>query len=58
MDAFIQNIEAQLEVLKENNTKLQNGNKSAGTRARNAAMQITKDCKDYRKAVTDFKNTL
>jgi len=58
MDGLIQNIEAQLEVLKENNTKLQNGNKSAGTRARNAAMQITKDCKAYRAAVTEFKNNL
>lgn len=58
MKKFIENIEAQLEVLKENNTKLENGNKSAGTRARGAAMQITKDCKSYRQAVTEFKNNL
>jgi hypothetical protein len=58
MNELIKSIEAQLEVLKENNTKLQKGNKSAGTRARVAAMQITKDCKAYRNAVTDFKETL
>lgn len=58
MDDFIKSIEEQLVLLKENNTKLQNGNKSAGTRARNAAMQITKDCKSYRQAVTDFKNNM
>ena len=58
MDKLIENIEAQLEVLKENNTKLQKGNKSAGTRARGAAMQITKDCKEYRNAVSEFKNNL
>lgn len=58
MKELIQNIEEQLEVLKTNAAKLENGNKAAGTRARGAAMQITKDCKQFRQAVTDFKNEL
>ena len=58
MEKLIENIEAQLVVLKENNAKLEKGNKSAGARTRAAAMQITKDCKAYRNAVTEFKNNL
>tara|TARA_R110000796_G_scaffold118353_2_gene231941 strand:- start:2427 stop:2603 length:177 start_codon:yes stop_codon:yes gene_type:complete len=58
MNAFIKNIEEQLAALKENSAKLEKGNKAAGTRARVAAMQITKDCKAYRNAVTEFKNNL
>tara|TARA_R110000772_G_scaffold263489_1_gene383254 strand:- start:99 stop:275 length:177 start_codon:yes stop_codon:yes gene_type:complete len=58
MKKLIENIEAQLAALKENNAKLEKGNKAAGTRARVAAMQITKDCKAYRTAVTEFKNNL
>lgn len=58
MNKLIQNIEEQLEVLKTNATKLQGGNKSAAARARSAAMEITKDCKEFRQAAIDFKNSL
>lgn len=58
LDATIQATEENLAILKLENEKLKKGNKSAATRARNAAMDIHKDMKTYRGDVTDFKNSL
>lgn len=58
MNKLIESIEANLELLKVNSAKLEKGNKSAAARARAAAMQISKDCKDFRVEATNFKNKL
>ena len=58
MNKLIENIEEQLAVLKMNSEKLEKGNKSAAARARAAAMQISKDCKEFRAQATEFKNSL
>jgi hypothetical protein len=58
MDRLIAIMEEQFSILKVENEKLKNGNKSAGTRARGAAMLINKATKEYRQAVTDAKTKI
>ncbi|MBR4851889.1 MAG: histone H1 [Tidjanibacter sp.] len=51
MQALVEKINAQIEVFQAN-AKLQaeKGNKAAGTRARKAALEVTKLMKEFRKA--------
>ncbi len=51
MQALVEKINAQIELFQEN-AKLQaeKGNKAAGTRARKAALEISKLMKEFRKA--------
>ena len=51
MKQLVENINAQIELFQEN-AKLQaeKGNKAAGTRARKAALEISKLMKEFRKA--------
>lgn len=49
-------IEANTAQMRIDNDKFAKGNSSAGTRARKAGMQLTKDCKAYRAMVSEIKN--
>ena len=51
MKTLVDQIKAQYELFAENaQAQVEKGNKAAGTRARKAAMEISKLMKDYRKA--------
>ena len=50
MKTLVENIKAQYEVFAENAAlQVEKGNKAAGTRARKAALELTKLLKDFRK---------
>lgn len=42
--------------INENDKFADKGNKAAGTRARKALMEITKECKERRKEIQEIKN--
>jgi hypothetical protein len=50
------NIVNLFETYQTENEKFENGNKSAGTRARKALSEITKTCKERRKEIQEMKN--
>jgi hypothetical protein len=50
------NIVNLFDTYKAENEKFDNGNKSAGTRARKALSEITKICKERRKEIQEMKN--
>ncbi len=51
MKTLVEQIQAQYEVFAENATaQVEKGNKAAGTRARKAALEISKLMKDFRKS--------
>ena len=50
------NIVNLFDTYKSENEKFENGNKSAGTRARKALSEIAKICKDRRKEIQEMKN--
>ena len=50
------NIVNLFDTYKAENEKFDNGNKSAGTRARKALSEITKICKERRKEIQESKN--
>ena len=51
MEKIFKNIQAQIEAFnKDAEAQIVKGNKAAGTRARKAALEITKLMKDFRKA--------
>lgn len=45
-----------VQVFQEEDTKFENGNKAAGTRARKALMEIKKACDERRKQIQEEKN--
>ena len=50
MEKLIKEIDAQIEAFKTNSTlQLEKGNRAAGTRARKAALELTKLLKEFRK---------
>lgn len=54
METLVAKINAEFEVFKANAAaQLEKGNKAAGTRARKAALEISKLMKDFRKASVD-----
>jgi hypothetical protein len=51
MKQLVENINAQIELFQANaNLQVEKGNKAAGTRARKAALELTKLLKEFRKA--------
>ena len=51
MQQLVEKINAQIELFQENaKLQVEKGNKAAGTRARKAAVEITKLMKEFRKA--------
>jgi hypothetical protein len=52
---LLQNIESELELLKAEYAKFENGNKSAGTRARKHLQNIKKAAQDLRNLIQDSK---
>ncbi|MFI3292020.1 MAG: histone H1 [Rikenellaceae bacterium] len=51
MENLLTQIKEQIEIFESNaQTQLEKGNKAAGTRARKAALEISKLMKDFRKA--------
>lgn len=51
MKQLVENISAQIELFQENaKLQVEKGNKAAGTRARKAALELTKLLKEFRKA--------
>ncbi len=51
MENLLTQIKEQIEIFESNaQAQLEKGNKAAGTRARKAALEITKLMKDFRKA--------
>ncbi len=55
MKALIAKINAQIEVFQKNSeAQLVKGNKAAGTRARKAALELSKLMKEFRKASVEF----
>jgi hypothetical protein len=51
MKQLVENINAQIELFQENaKLQVEKGNKAAGTRARKAALELTKLLKEFRKA--------
>jgi hypothetical protein len=51
MQELVEKINAQIELFKVNaQTQVEKGNKAAGTRARKAALELTKLMKEFRKA--------
>ena len=51
MQKLVEQINAQIEVFQTNaNLQVEKGNKAAGTRARKAALEISKLMKEFRKA--------
>ncbi len=51
MQQLVEKINAQIELFQENaKLQVEKGNKAAGTRARKAALEITKLMKEFRKA--------
>jgi len=54
MKNLVSKINEQIEVFKENaDLQLNKGNKAAGTRARKAALELSKLLKDFRKTSVD-----
>lgn len=54
MQNLVNKINAQIEVFQQNaNLQLAKGNKAAGTRARKAALEISKLMKEFRKTSVD-----
>ena len=56
MLAEIEALEASVAALKEDATKLDSGNKAAGTRVRAGLMDTKKTCDRLRKKVTEIKS--
>ncbi|MFA6677508.1 MAG: histone H1 [Bacteroidales bacterium] len=55
MEELLEQINVQIAAFSENSAaQLEKGNKAAGTRARKAALQISKLMKDFRKASVEF----
>lgn len=55
MKALVEKINVQIEdFVKNSEAQLVKGNKAAGTRARKAALEISKLMKDFRKASVEF----
>ena len=51
MKQLVENINAQIELFQENaKLQVEKGNKAAGTRARKAALELTKLLNEFRKA--------
>ncbi|MBO5806066.1 MAG: histone H1 [Tidjanibacter sp.] len=51
MQQLVEKINAQIELFQENaKLQVEKGNKAAGTRARKAALEVTKLMKEFRKA--------
>lgn len=51
MQQLVENINAQIELFQENaKLQVEKGNKAAGTRARKAALELSKLLKEFRKA--------
>jgi hypothetical protein len=51
MKQLVENINAHIELFQANaNLQVEKGNKAAGTRARKAALELTKLLKEFRKA--------
>lgn len=50
MKELVENIKTQIAIFTENaDQQVAKGNKAAGTRARKAALELSKLCKDFRK---------
>lgn len=55
MKELIEQINTQIEAFQTNaGAQLEKGNKAAGTRARKAALELSKLLKDFRKASVEF----
>lgn len=54
--AQFEELQEQLEILKDEHIKFVNGNKSAGTRARKAALAIKNTAHSYRATVSEIKS--
>lgn len=55
MKELIEKINAEIEVFQKNaEAQFEKGNKTAGTRARKASLELTKLLKDFRKASIEF----
>lgn len=55
MKALVEKINGQIEeFVKNSEAQLVKGNKAAGTRARKAALELSKLMKDFRKASVEF----
>lgn len=55
MKELIEKINVEIEAFQKNaEAQLEKGNKTAGTRARKASLELTKLFKDFRKASIDF----
>ncbi len=56
MTATVQKIQAAVEAFVQENEKFESGNKSAGTRARKALMDLKKLADEARKEIQESKN--